>query len=162
MTSIGIFAAVLIGLFAGAFVSRRRFGLLGLALTAGATLSALWGDDAGYVVEATGLVQHSVMSQAIVQGALVLLPAVLLLFHGTTYKHIVSRLIGSVLFALLALAFLADPLGHIVSLQGISATVYEQIVAYKGVIISVGVVLAVVDLLFTKPARLEKGRKHER
>ena len=42
MTVVLVFLAVAIALFVGAFISKRRFGLLGLALTAGATLSTLW------------------------------------------------------------------------------------------------------------------------
>ncbi len=37
MIPIIVLAGVALGLFFGAFISKRRFGLLGLALTAGAT-----------------------------------------------------------------------------------------------------------------------------
>lgn len=160
MVPIIVFAGVAIVLFAGSFISRRRFGLLGLALTAGATLSTIWSYDAGLVVSSTGLLPEGVITQAVTQSLVVLLPAILLLFHGYAYKNILSRVLGSLMFTILALAFLVEPIGYALPLDGVGATVYSTLKEYKSVIISVGVVLAVVDLFFTKPAhRAEKSHK---
>jgi hypothetical protein len=79
MIPIIILASVALALFFGAFISKRRFGLLGLALTAGATLSTIWSYNAGLVVAATGVVPDGVITQAIAQSLVVLLPAILLL-----------------------------------------------------------------------------------
>lgn len=162
MTPIIVFASLAVVLFVGAFFSRRRFGLLGLALTAGATLSTMWTHDAGYMVSALGILPEGVITQAVTQSLVVLLPAILLLFHGYSYKNSMARLIGALLFTVLALAFLVEPIGYALPLSGTGATVYATLKEYKDIIISVGVVLAVVDLFFTKPAHLaEKGKaKH--
>ncbi|MDB5162594.1 MAG: conserved rane protein of unknown function [Candidatus Saccharibacteria bacterium] len=159
-----IVAAVLIGLalalFAGAFFSRRRFGLLGLALTAGATLSTLWSYDAGLVIASTGLVPVGPITNAVSLSLVVLLPAIVLLFHGYKYKAAFSRIIGSLLFTILALAFLIEPIGFALPLEGTSAYLYEQAIYYKDVVISIGVILAIIDLFFTKPAHVaEKNNK---
>ncbi len=160
MIPILVFAALALVLFAGAFISKRRFGLLGLALTAGATLSTIWSYDAGLVVSSTGLVPEGVITQAVTQSLVVLLPAILLLFHGYTYKNVVGRIIGSVLFAVLALAFLVEPIGYALPLEGIGADVYGFLNNYKEVIISIGVILAIADLFFTKPAAVaERSRR---
>lgn len=160
MVPIIVFAGLAVVLFAGAFISKRRFGLLGLALTAGATLSSIWSYNAGLVVSATGLVPEGVITQAVAQSAVVLLPAILLLFHGYSYKNVVSRIVGSFLFTILALAFLVDPIRYALPLEGLGATVYSYLTQYKEIIISAGVILAVVDLFFTKPAHLaEKAHK---
>lgn len=160
MIPIAVFVGLAIVLFAGAFISRRRFGLLGLALTAGATLSTIWSYDAGLVVSGLGIVPEGVWTQAATQSLVVLLPAILLLFHGYAYKNIIARVIGSLLFTVLALAFLVEPIGYALPLTGQGAVVYETIKQYKDVIISVGVIIAVVDLFFTKPAHLaEKSHK---
>lgn len=160
MIPILVFAALALVLFAGAFISKRRFGLLGLALTAGATLSTIWSYDAGLVVSSTGLVPEGVITQAVTQSLVVLLPAILLLFHGYTYKNVVGRIIGSVLFAVLALAFLLEPIGYALPLEGIGADVYGFLNNYKEVIISIGVILAIADLFFTKPAAVaERSRR---
>lgn len=162
MAPILILGGLAIVLFAGAFVSKRRFGLLGLALTAGATLSTIWSYDAGLVVSSTGLFPEGVITQAVTQSLVVLLPAILLLFHGYSYKNIISRLIGSALFAILALAFLVEPLSYALPLDGIGGAAYAQIRQYKDLIISVGVILAVVDLFLTKRARHKEksDKKH--
>lgn len=162
MVPILVFAGLAVVLFAGAFISKRRFGLLGLALTAGAMLSTLWSYDAGLIVSSTGLLPEGVITQAGVQSFVVLLPAILLLFHGYSYKKPIPRIIGSLLFTALALAFLVEPIGYALPLEGNGATVYATLKEYKDVIISAGVVLAVVDLFFTKPAHLadKSDKKH--
>lgn len=147
-----VFAGLAILLFVGAFISKRRFGLLGLALTAGATLSTLWSYDAGLMVSSIGILPEGVVTQAVTQSLVVLLPAILLLFHGYAYKNMLSRIIGSLLFAVLALAFLVEPIGFALPLEGTGVQVYDMIRKYKDVIISAGVILAVVDLFFTKRA----------
>jgi hypothetical protein len=155
-----VFIGLALALFAGAFISKRRFGLLGLALTAGATLSTIWSYDAGLVIASTGLVPAGPMTNAIALSLVVLLPAIVLLFHGYRYKKLFSRIIGSLLFTILALAFLVEPIGFALPLEGTSAYLYSQAMEYKEVVISAGVVLAVIDLFFTKPAHVaEKGDK---
>ena len=160
MVPVLVFAGLAIVLFLGAYLSKRRFGLLGLALTAGATLSTIWSYEAGLIVSSTGLVPEGVMTQAVTQSLVVLLPAALLLFHGYAYKNRLSRTVGALLFTVLALAFLVEPIGYALPLEGAGARVYGMLKYYKDAIISVGVVLAVVDLFFTKPAHLaEKASK---
>lgn len=160
MVPIIVFAGLAVLLFTGAFISKRRFGLLGLALTAGATLSVIWSYDAGLVVSSTGLVPEGPITQAATQSLVVLLPAILLLFHGYTYKNLPSRIVGSLLFTVLALAFLVEPIGYALPLTGTGADIYLAISANKDLIISIGVILAIVDLFFTKPAHLaERSRK---
>ncbi len=161
-----IIVAVLIGLvlalFAGAFFTKRRFGLLGLALTAGATLSVIWLDDASRVISVTGLVPVGPITNAVALSLVVLLPAILLLFHGYTYKAMIPRIIGSLLFTILAVAFLLEPIGFALPLEGTSAYIYNQALNYKDLVISIGVILAIVDLFFTKPAHLAEKRSKKK
>lgn len=153
MVVVAILLVLAVALFIGAFWSKRRFGLLGLALTAGATLSTMWSYDAGLVVSSTGLVPDGPLTNAIALSLIVLLPAILLLFHGYTYKENAARVIGSLLFTILALAFLVEPIGYALVLQGPAADVYGWLKDYRELIISIGVVAAIVDLFFTKPAK---------
>ena len=163
MITILVLGAIFALLFAGSFISKRRFGLLGLALTAGATISTIWDYTAGLMLSSTGLVPNGPITQAATQSFIVLLPALLLLFHGYSYKNLFARIMGSALFAVLGLAFLVEPIGYVLPLEGMGAEIYRQIVSYKDVIISVGVVLAVVDLFFTKPAHIAEkaSKKHK-
>jgi hypothetical protein len=159
MEVILICIVIAILLFGAAFITRRRFGLLGLALAAGSLLSGIWGFDAGLVAGSLGIPSGAVTS-AVILALIVLLPAGVLLFHGYTYKTLVGRIIGASLFTLLALAFLIEPLGHVLVLQGFGADVYLWLANNRTAIIGVGLIIAVVDLFLTKPAHLS-GRRHE-
>lgn len=162
MNVVVTFAVIAVLLFLGAYITKRRFGLLGLALAAGATLSSLWSYDAGLVVGSLGIVPQGSLTTAFTLSAIVLLPAVVLLFHGYAYKKFVSRVIGALMFTLLALAFLVEPLGYALTLEGFGADAYRWLVDYKAVIISAGLILSVVDLFLTKPVQLveKKAAKH--
>lgn len=159
MIPVVVFGGVAILLFLAAFISKRRFGLLGLALAAGATLSTMWSYDAGLVVSSLGILPEGVITQAVTQSLVVLLPALLLLFHGYAYKKLPGRIIGSLLFTVLALAFLVEPIGYALPLEGVGATIYSTIDEYKEVIISAGVIIAIIDLFFTKPVHLAEKAK---
>lgn len=161
MNVVVVFAALAVMLFVAAYVTKRHFGLLGLALAAGSILSGLWSYDAGLVVSSVGIFPSGPITTAATLSVIVVLPAIILLFHGYSYKNPIARIIGAAMFTLLALAFLVEPLGHAFVLEGTGANVYNWLQNNKDLIISVGMILAVVDLFFTKPAHLaEKHAKH--
>jgi len=157
-----VFAVVAILLFLGSFFTRRRFGLLGLALTAGATLTTIWDYEAGLIVAGLGIVPEGPVTSAVTLSIIVLLPAILLLFHGYSYKRPIGRVVGSLLFTVLALAFLVEPIGYALPLEGLGADIYRWLIEYRELIISAGVVAAVIDLFFTKPASLAESNKKKR
>jgi hypothetical protein len=147
-------------LFVASYITKRRFGLLGLALASGYLLSSIWSYNAGLVAGIFG-VPYNPLTSAIILAAITMLPAVILLFHGYTYKSFIGRVVGAGLFTILALAFLIVPLGHILALQGSGLDVYNWLLKSKDTIIGVGLPLAVVDLFLTKPAHLsDKRRRH--
>lgn len=160
MSVVIVFAILAVLLFVGSYISKRRFGLLGLALAAGSILSTIWNYDAGLVVGAVGIFPAGPVTTAVTLSLIVILPAILLLFHGYTYKTVVGQIVGALLFTLLALAFLVEPLGHAFVLEGTGADIYGWLVDNKDLIISIGMIFAVVDLFFTKPAHL--GTRHSR
>lgn len=161
MNVVLVFGILAVVLFVGAYISKRRFGLLGLALAAGSILSTIWNYDAGLVVGAIGVIPEGPVTTAVTLSLIVVLPAILLLFHGYTYKHIVGRIVGAFLFTVVTLAFLVEPLGHVFALDGNGSDMYIWLVNNKDIIISIGMIIAVVDLFFTKPAHLaEKRAKH--
>lgn len=137
-----IIAAVL---FCVVFVSKRRFGLLGLALAAGSILSSIWGVNEGAIMSALGLHATSFVL-VIVRGAVVLLPAVVAMFYVSSYKKMFSRLVGAMLFTVLALAFLIEPLGNLFVISGQAADIYKILSASQSTVIGLGLAAAVVDL----------------
>jgi hypothetical protein len=110
------------------------------------------------IVGAFGVLPTGPITTAVTLCAIVLLPSVILLFHGYAYKGFIGRVIGTLMFTILAMAFLVEPLGYALDLSGAGGEVYKWLINYKSLIISVGLIFAVVDLFFTKPAGLSQKR----
>jgi hypothetical protein len=132
-----------------AYMSKRRFGTLGLALAAGFLIAE---STASYI---TGLLMDEGVSfgvislQTIVTMVIILTPSFLLLFGGPTYASKRSRLIGSLLYALLALAFGLGALGYSLVLIGQERVVYETIWIYREQTIVLLLCLAMIDMFMT-------------
>lgn len=157
MNVVVIFVIIVVALFVIAFATKRRFGVLGLALAAGAMLSSLWTKELTPLVEQSGVVSITLPPLAsLVAAALVLLPAVLLFFSGPVYKDKGSRVIGSLAFAVLALALLLEPLGSALVLQDMGKQIYDFFVENKVYIVTAGLVFALFDILATKTPRHHK------
>lgn len=156
MNALMIFAVLLIVLFALAYVTKRRFGVLGLALCAGAILSAGWATTLTPWVAAQGVTFVSPPLSAVVAALLTLLPAILLLFSGPTYAGKLQRIAGSAAFALLASVFLLGPLGEALVWDSTSAQVYQFLTDSGNVIIVVGIVMAITDVLMTQSPKHHK------
>ncbi|RYF28886.1 MAG: hypothetical protein EOO17_03545 [Chloroflexi bacterium] len=155
MNVIVIVAIILAVLFALAFFTKRRFGVLGLALTAGSVLSQLWTDTATPLVEQLGLQVVAPPLSVIVATAIIIMPAVLLLFSGPKYTKMPQRIIGALAFALLAFAFMTDSLGSAMALEGDSKTYFDAIVSNASYIITAGIVFALFDVLSIKKPKPE-------
>lgn len=153
-----VLLVVLAILFALAYLTKRRFGVLGLALAAGSVLSGLWTKEAASFIYDAGVNLVSPPLDAVVAAVLVLLPAILLLFSGPTYKEMSKRLIGAAAFALLALAFLLPVLGDALVLVGDSRKVYDFIAEYRVWIVTAGLTFALFDLLATKSPKAIKEK----
>jgi hypothetical protein len=152
-----VLLVVLAILFALAYLTKRRFGVLGLALAAGSVLSTLWSHDLTPLIYQAGVNLVLPPLDTVVAAALVLLPAIVLFFSGPTYKDVPRRLIGALAFALLALAFLLPILGDALVLTGDSRKVYDFIAEYRVWIVTGGLIFALFDLLATKtPKHKEK------
>ena len=143
-----ILIAVVVALFLVAYITKRRFGVLGLALAAGAMLSSLWAETLTPLVAKTGFETTSPPLITVVSVILILTPAILLLFGGPSYKKGSKRLIGALLFAILAIAFLIEPLGSAFILIGDSKQIYDFFLDNRIYIITVALIIAILDLLF--------------
>jgi hypothetical protein len=156
-----VFIVVIVVLFALAFITKRKFGVLGLALAAGSMLSELWAAQLTPVVRDAGIIVQSPPLLTLVSVVLVLLPALLLLFSGPSYHEMPMRVIGAFLFAALAFALLIEPLGSALVLQGQGRTVYEFFDTNRVYIVTAGLIIAIVDLLGTHTSRgFRKPAKH--
>lgn len=106
-----ILVMILLGLFAIAFVTKRRFGVLGLGLTAGLVLSReLTSETASflqYIDFPVGSLSYTALSTCL----LILLPALVLLISGPKYQDKRLAAVGALMFAIFGLTLLITPLG---------------------------------------------------
>lgn len=156
MVPIMLTAGIAVMLFVMAFASRRRFGVLGLAMTAGALLSATWTSALTPFIESQGVSLSFPPLKIIVQTLLILGPPLILLFAGPTYNVMWQRVVGALAFAIFGLAFIFSPLSILVQLSGGGASV-AFLQPYIQYVIAVGVILAIIDMLF---AGFGKSKKH--
>ena len=155
--NIVIVLAIIIGtLFALTYITRRRFGVLGLALCAGYLISQMLTDHVTPFVRDAGFELFAPPLSSVVAACLVLLPAVLLLINGPTYNSKPKRLIGAAVFALLATSFLLDPLGDALTLDGTGKTIYTILVNNKTIIITAGIAYALYDVLTLRTPKRDK------
>lgn len=157
-----VFIIVLGLLFGLAFLTKRRFGVLGLALAAGAMLSTLWAEALTPIIDEAGLgISSDVLPlPTLVAVALVLLPSVALLFSGPSYHSLIMRIGGAFSYAALALALLVEPLGSALILDGASIDVYQFFVDNRVYIVTVGLILALFDILSTRTSKHHRSSKH--
>lgn len=138
---------------------RRRFGVLGLALAAGVIISQSWAEKLTPLIQGQGIDSMAPPLLVIVQAALVVAPAILLLFSGPTYSTKLPRIVGSLLFALLASTFLLSILGGFMQFDEVSLPIYEAFTEIQQVIIVTCLIIAVVDILMTQTPHKKRGRK---
>ncbi|OYW43319.1 hypothetical protein B7Z28_00925 [Candidatus Saccharibacteria bacterium 32-45-3] len=160
MTIVIICLIVLVVLFAAAYLTNRRYGILGLSLAAGSILSGHLTNDVAMRAREQGIEIASPLLFSLSATLLILLPAVMLFFNGPSYKSTHHRVIGALLFASLAVAFLIEPLQSILVLEGEAREVYDFFLENRIYIITIGLVAAVVDLLLTKTPRVKPKGKH--
>lgn len=161
MSFVIIFLIVILSLFVLVFFTKRRFGVLGLALAAGAMLSNIWVGDLTPIIAEAGFILVKPPLSSVVAASLTLLPAILLLISGPTYKSMSQRVGGALAFAILATALLLDPLGSALVIEGPGKSVYDFMVANRTVIITAGLVLAIIDVFLTRsPRHIKSDSKH--
>lgn len=154
MSFLVIFLSLLAVLFVIAFVTKRRFGVLGLALAAGAFISGLWVGDLTPIIAETGVQLIKPPLESVVSAGLILLPAGLLLLSGPTYRPGASRILGALLFAVFAGVLLLEPLGSALVIEGVGQSVYDVLTTYRSPIITGCLIIALLDILGTKTPKL--------
>lgn len=162
MWAIIIFAVLFVTLFLVAYLSKRRFGILGLALCAGSLLSNSWANSLTPYLEKQGVHLIAPPLLAVVSGALLLAPAFILMLRSPSYHVSIQRFVGSLLFTVLAFVFLLDSIKlALPHLMGIARFVSSQATYFSSLIIAVSIVLALLDIVLTKnpPANSKHSAK---
>lgn len=143
------------------FFVGRRYGVMALALAAGALMSSLWVSDLTPLVAKAGVIVVQPPLEVIVAAGLTLIPALLVLFSGPTYHAKGGRLVGSLFFGALAVLLLLEPIQSGVVVDGMSRPIVAALTSYKPVGVTFLLVLAVVDIWVTRtPKPLAHDAKH--
>lgn len=149
-------------LFALPFIMKRRFGLLGLALAAGALLSSYWTDAVQAFLESQGVELTQPPLASVVAVSLILLPAIVLMFSAPACNGKIIRIISSAAFAVMAFLFILPELQNIFVINPGAEPVLETIIEFKTTILAALIVYATVDVLLGqgKPSRRGKNKEH--
>lgn len=159
---LGVVIAVVVVLFVLAFVTRRRFGILGLGMAAGALLSYEVAPDVAGILQYLDIPVEPLSVATAAHVVLVLAPVVVLLFAGPKYRSPRAALIGSMVFAVFGAVLLLLPLSRDLALRdGASLPVLSALVSYDSMIIAICTALAVFDMANIHSA-LPVGKKSKR
>jgi len=159
MNALVFLALLLVSLFVMSYFTKRRFGVLGLALCAGALLSTSWTATLTPWVESQGIIFVTPPLSAVVSTLLILGPSILLLFSGPTYSGQLQRIIGSVAYAVLSFVFLLQPVATAFVFDETGLQIYNAFYANANLIIVAGILLALADILMTRHPRHAKSHK---
>lgn len=155
---------LILGLLAGllfllGYVTKRRFGVLGLGLAAGTVLvDTMQASLTNHLSNAAFLAPLTPQVGAII--LLTLLPAMILLINGPSYQKKRHARIGAALFAALGTLLIIGPLTMNVPTQDreIQKTL-NDLAGLKATFITIGIGLAVGDMLLVRQPKPDEGKK---
>ncbi len=141
-----IILVILCALYGLAFMTRRRFGVLGLALAAGVVLAQSASRYVGQFFEQQSIPVAPLSPGSAATVLIILLPPLLLLMGGPVYRSKKSAFIGALGFALLGTFFLLGPLTT--ALPADDQVIRNALVVisqWQNVIVVIALVLALLD-----------------
>lgn len=153
-------AVVAVLLFAIAFMTRRRFGVLGLALCAGALLSESLTMAGAAVFDTADIRLDVIDNQTLASLLLILTPSLLLLTGGPRYDTKRGAVIGALGYVLLAVLLSIGPLSNSLSVDTATHETLNTIEAYESILIAAAVLVAVVDMALAHRPRFGRAKKH--
>lgn len=153
MSYILVFVAMAGLLFALSYIVKRRFGVLVLALLAGSLLASLWTETLTPLVASAGIVTVRPPLSSIVALTVTLAPAFVLFLGGPAAHGKHERLVGSLIFALVATMLSFHWLNDALVIDGAGRVLHDFLSQYQALILTGGVVAAIVDVLMTHTVR---------
>lgn len=155
---LGIFAL----LFVLAFMTKRRYGVLGLGLAAGVLLASNARPFVSDFYEVNRLPTSPLTADTAAIITLVLLPSLLMMISGPIYSKRSAAVLGAAAYAVVGTVLLIGPiLTALPSEQTVSSFLHELADNQK-TIVSLGVVIAVIDAMWTHTTSVhtKKDKKH--
>lgn len=153
---------VALALFALAFVSHRRFGVLGLALTAGSLLATTMTRDLSRLIAEQRVPVEPLSAISAASICLTLLPACVLLLGGPRYKKRRDAVIGAIEFTVMAMLLLMGPLTSSLPPDRLMQPLLNWATSYSSVLLALCIAAAIVDVWaihIKTPALPEDGKR---
>jgi hypothetical protein len=157
-----ILLGIAVALFVLSFITKRRFGILGLGLAAGTLLSTYWSSDISHILNRQGVTLSTPPLVVVVATVLLFAPPLLLLASGPIYHKLIPRVVGSAFFALMGSLFLLPVIKSAVVLDASSLQLFAQIENYSHAVIALLIVYAVFDTMFAHGRGLKHSTSHEK
>jgi hypothetical protein len=149
---VGMTLAVIIGivvtLFGLAFVTKRRYGVLGLALAAGVLLASNARPFVSDFYEVNRLPTSPLTADTAAIITLVLLPSLLMMISGPVYSKKSTAIIGALGYAVVGSVLLLGPLLTALPTEPTVTPLLRQIADNQKVIVSVGIIVAIIDAMW--------------
>lgn len=137
---------IALALFGLAFLSRRRFGVLGLALAAGALLASQMTKDLSRLISQYDLPVEPLSALSAASIFLTLLPALVLLLSGPSYKKRQQAIAGAIAFTIMAMLLILAPLTSSLPPDQLMEPFVRWVATYSSLLLAIGVGAAVTDV----------------
>ncbi len=155
-----VIVVIWLALFGLAFFTKRRFGVLGLALAAGVVLAQNATSYVGDYFERNQLPVAPLTYDGAATVLLIVAPAMLLLAGGPKYTSRHAAFIGALGFSLLGTFFLIGPLTTALPTSDMSIRTSLQVLSqWQNVIVVVALLLALLDTFMMHGAVGKRHRK---
>lgn len=145
-----IFGSLALAVAVLSFLSGRRYGVLAMSLATGAVIADLWGNQLTQILASYGTQVANMPIGVAIEVALLALPLVMAFFSGIRIRGLTTRIISAIVVGLMFAAFLVEPLGGFMELEGDSQGVYHWLAGVWQYIVTIGLILAVVDMLLSR------------
>lgn len=136
---------IALALFGLAFLSRRRFGVLGLALTAGALLASQMTKDLSYWIKQYDIPVEPLSAISAASIFLTLLPALVLLLGGPSYKKRKQAITGAAAFTVMAMLLILGPLTSSMPPDRLMEPFLLWVAKYNSLLLAIGIGASVTD-----------------
>jgi hypothetical protein len=136
---------IALALFGLSFLSRRRFGVLGLALAAGALLASQMTKDLSRLISQYDIPVEPLSAISAASIFLTLLPALILLLGGPSYKKRKQAITGAIAFTVMAMLLILEPLTGSMSPDRLMEPFVNWVSRYDSLLLAIGIGFAVMD-----------------
>jgi hypothetical protein len=147
--TLAVIAGILVTLFGLAFATKRRYGVLGLGLAAGVLLASNARPFVSDFYEVNGLPTSPLTADTAAIITLVLLPSLLMMISGPAYSKKISAVVGALGYAVVGTILLIGPLLTALPTEPTVSVALHQIADNQKIIVSFGVIIAIIDAMWT-------------